>query len=135
MPSFSKKSAKKLSTCDPRIQRVLNEVIKYWDCTILEGTRDKGTQDEYFRTGRSKVKYPNSKHNSVPSKAIEVAPYHSGAPHIRWNDPRDFYHFAGFVIGIATAMGIKLRHGGDWDRDRDINDQTFMDLPHFEIKE
>tara|TARA_R110000868_G_C10973188_1_gene771519 strand:- start:57304 stop:57711 length:408 start_codon:yes stop_codon:yes gene_type:complete len=133
MPSFSKKSAKKLSQCDDRLQRVFNEVIKHRDCTILEGSRDKGTQDEYFRTGKSKVKYPNSKHNTLPSQAIDVAPYFPTAPHIRWDDIQSFAYFAGFVIGIAASMGITLRHGADWDQDGDTKDQSFMDWPHFEL--
>ena len=135
MPTFSKASRDKLSTCDIRIQKVMNVVIKDWDCTMLEGTRDKETQNEYFRTGKSKTEWPNSKHNTLPSKAFDVAPYHKTKPHFRWNNARDFYYFAGFVLGIAASMGIKLRHGGDWDKDRDIDDQDFYDLVHFEIVE
>lgn len=135
MPRFSRKSLKKLSQCDDRLQRVFNEVIKHRDCTILEGNRDKGTQDEYFRTGKSKVKYPNSKHNSLPSQAVDVAPYFPNSPHIRWSDIESFAYFSGFVIGIAASMGIKLRHGADWDQDGDTTDQSFMDWPHFEIVE
>ena len=130
MPSFSRRSKDKLETCDSRLQDIMQEVIKHYDCTILEGHRDEATQDEYFRTGRSKVEYPNSKHNSYPSKAIDVVPYP-----IDWNDKERFYHFGGFVKGIAAQMGIKLRWGGDWNSNNDFKDQTFHDLPHFEILE
>jgi len=129
MPSFSQRSQDRLNTCDPRIVEVLEEVIKHWDCTILQGERTKEEQDEFFRTGRSKVQWPNSKHNSSPSKAVDVAPYP-----IDWNDTRRFDYFAGFVKGIAVSKGITLRWGGDWDSDTDVKDQTFNDLPHFEIK-
>ena len=130
MPSFSKRSQDRLNTCDTRLVEVLEEVIKHWDCTILQGERTKEEQDEFFRTGRSKVQWPNSKHNSSPSKAVDVAPYP-----IDWNDTRRFDYFAGFVKGIALSKGIMLRWGGDWDSDNDQSDQTFNDLPHFEIKE
>ena len=30
-------------------------------------------------------------------------------------------------------MNIKIRWGGDWDSDNIMKDQTFNDLPHFEI--
>ena len=133
MPSFGRSSKARLDTCDPRLQKVFNEVIKHWDCTVIQGHRSQEEQDEYYRTGKSKVKFPNSKHNSNPSKAVDVAPYHSSKPHIRWNSKEDFYHFAGFVLGIATSMGIKLRYGGDWNSNRDVDDQQFLDLPHFEI--
>ena len=53
---------------------------------------------------------------------------------IDWNDKERFYFFAGYVKGIASQMGIELRWGGDWDSDNQLHDQTFMDLPHFELR-
>ena len=69
-----------------------------------------------------------SHHNSDPSRAVDVAPYP-----IDWNDTERFGRFAGFVLGMAAAMGIPLRWGGDWDRDNDTHDQKFNDLVHFEL--
>jgi peptidoglycan L-alanyl-D-glutamate endopeptidase CwlK len=128
MPSFSSRSKKRLEQCHPDIQKVFNEVIKHVDCTVLEGHRDQETQDEYYRQGRSKLRFPNSKHNHSPSMAIDCAPYP-----IDWNDRDRFYYFGGMVLGIASSMGIKMRWGGDWDMDNTFKDQTFHDLPHFEL--
>lgn len=133
MAAFSSKSKAKLDTCDKKLQKVFNEVIKHWDCTILEGHRDQKTQDMYYEQGKSKLKWPSGKHNSIPSKAVDVAPYFKNAPNIRWNDVDSFRYFAGFVMGIAASMNIKLRWGGDWDGDKDNKDQSFHDLPHFEL--
>ena len=52
---------------------------------------------------------------------------------IDWEDAKRFYLFAGFVLGIARQLGIKLRWGGDWDGDFTWRDQKFHDLVHFEI--
>jgi peptidoglycan L-alanyl-D-glutamate endopeptidase CwlK len=128
MPHFSSKSKAQLMTCDHRLQKVFNEVIKHWDCTITEGQRGQEAQDEYYRTQKSKVQYPKSKHNGSPSKAVDALPYP-----IDWEDSERFYAFGGFVVGIAISMGIKIRWGGDWDSDHILTDQTFMDLPHFEL--
>ena len=128
MPSFSNKSKSKLDTCDERLQRVLNEVIKTFDCTVLEGHRTESRQNEMLRTGKSKLAYPHSKHNLLPSNAVDVAPYP-----IDWNDRERFTYFAGYVKGIAESMNIKLRWGGDWDSDWKVKDNNFDDLPHFEI--
>jgi len=128
MPHFSEKSRAKLETCDQRIQDVMNEVIKHWDCTILEGFRDEETQNEFFRTGRSKLQFPHGKHNQTPSRAVDVVP----CP-IDWNDWNRFYAFAGYVMATADQMGIKLRSGLDWDSDKDFKDQNFNDAPHFEL--
>lgn len=133
MPSFGKTSQARLNTCDPKLQDLFLEVVKYYDCIVLCGTRGEAEQNEAYRTGTSKLRYPESKHNSLPSKAIDVAPYFPTAPHIRWNDKDSFYHFAGFVRGIAALKGIKIRWGGDWDNDYELKDQTFFDLPHFEL--
>lgn len=49
-------------------------------------------------------------------------------------DVARWYYFGGFVQGVAAERDIDIRWGGDWDSDRQINDQTFDDLPHFEIR-
>lgn len=126
---FSKSSMKQLGSCHPQLQWFFDEVIKHYDCTIIEGHRGEERQNELYRTGQSKVEYPNSKHNSHPSMAVDVAPYP-----IDWNDTKRFYHFAGFVLGLAAEFGVDIRWGGDWDSDNDLNDQTFMDLVHFELR-
>ncbi len=130
MPNFGKKSNERLATCDPRLRDLFNQVVKHYDCSIIQGHRDMETQNKYFSEGKSKVVYPNSKHNSLPSRAVDVAPYP-----IVWNDTERFYHFAGYVTAMADVKGLKIRWGGDWDMDFDFNDQTFDDLVHFEIIE
>jgi hypothetical protein len=128
MPKFSTASIEKLNTCHPDLIRLFTEVVKHYDCTILCGQRGQAEQDEAFRTGKSQLVWPNSKHNQRPSLAVDVAPYP-----IDWKDRERFYHFAGFVKAMAITMGIKIRHGGDWDGDNDLKDQNFFDLPHFEL--
>lgn len=128
MPRFSRSSKEALGTCDERLQRVFNEVIKHWDCTVMEGHRGKEAQNRAFRNGASKLNWPDGNHNDYPSRAVDVAPYP-----IDWKNLKRFYAFAGFVLGVASQMGIKLRFGGDWDGDRDLDDQTFNDLVHFEL--
>ncbi len=128
MPSFGKSSQDKLATCDPRLQKVFNEVIKYFDCTVIEGHRGEEAQNKAFAEGKSKLKYPQSKHNKTPSLAADVLPYP-----IDWNDTNRMRYFAGFVVGIAATMGIKLRWGGDWNQNTELKDNSFNDLPHFEL--
>ena len=130
MPKFGKKSIERLSTCDQRLQKVFNEVIKYVDCSVLEGHRDERTQDKYCEEGKTKVRYPMGRHNSKPSRAVDVVPYP-----IDWNDRERFHLFSGFVLGLARGMGITLRWGGDWNMNFEVDDNKFDDFPHFEIRE
>jgi hypothetical protein len=104
------------------------KVVQHHDCTILEGHRGEDAQNEAHRAGRSTLRWPLSKHNKMPALAVDVAPYP-----IDWENMDRFRVFGGFVLGVATVMGIRLRWGGDWDRDWDYTDQRFHDLPHFEI--
>lgn len=129
MPKFSEKSLTKLATCDERLQSVFNEVVKYFDCTVLEGHRGEEAQNRAYAEGKSKLRWPNGNHNSVPSKAVDVIPYP-----VDWSDRERMTLFAGFVLGTARQMGIKLRWGGDWDNNTQVKDNSFDDLVHFQVE-
>jgi peptidoglycan L-alanyl-D-glutamate endopeptidase CwlK len=130
MPSFSKRSCERLATCDPRLQLVFNTAIEHFDCSILEGHRSETRQKEMFETGRSQVQFPESKHNSLPSLAVDVMPYP-----IDFEDRERMHLFAGFVLATARNLGVRLRWGGDWDSDTEVADNRFDDLVHFELAE
>ena len=129
MPKFGRKSRESLSTCESNLQKVFNEVIKHVDCSVLEGHREKDRQNKLFEEGKTKVKYPNGRHNRQPSSAVDVTPYP-----VDWKDRERQTLFAGFVIGVASQMDINLRWGGDWDQDFQVVDNRFDDFPHFELK-
>jgi peptidoglycan L-alanyl-D-glutamate endopeptidase CwlK len=129
MPKFSVRSEIKLSGCHQDLVELFKEVVKNYDCTIIEGHRTLNRQRELYEEGKSKVL--KGKHNSMPSLAVDVAPYVGGE--ISW-DSSQCYHFAGYVQATADRMGIKIRWGGDWDGDRNVKDQTFLDLVHFELR-
>lgn len=135
MNKFSKRSKNRLHECDPRIQYIMYEVIKYIDCTILTGHRDEYEQTIRYYNNQSRVKYPNSKHNSKPSMAIDVAPYPipQAWGEDDWRDKVKFYELKAIIMLIAAQKGIELRWGGDWDSDGDYKDQSFNDLVHFEV--
>ena len=91
--------------------------------------KKKERQNKFFREGKSKVKFPNGRHNASPSNAVDITPYP-----VDWDDRERQTLFAGFVLGIAQGMGIKLRWGGDWDMDFEVQDNRFDDFPHFELR-
>ena len=134
MPKFGKRSRENLSTCHPDLQTLFNEVVKHYDCSVLCGHRGEEDQNKAYYEGRSKLKFPQSKHNKQPSVAVDVVPWFINKPNIRWNDKSKFYEFAGFVQGVASQLDIGIRWGGNWDSDDELQDQTFFDLPHFELK-
>lgn len=125
---FSTASLSKLRTCHPDIQKIMNEVIKKIDFTVIEGARSKQTQDEYYAKGTSKVKYPNSYHNtkktliiekhqpeksSECSLAIDIAPYP-----INWENMDRFVELSRYVKEAAEKHNIPLDWGYDlWEWD------------------
>lgn len=125
---FSASSQSKLATCHPDLQKLFNEVIKHYDCTIVCGYRSEEEQEEARRKGNSKLSYPDSKHNQTPSLAADVVPYP-----IDWQDTKRFFHFAGFVLGVAKSLNIDIRWGGDFSSDLNFKNDSFVDMPHFEL--
>lgn len=128
MYKFGKRSREALESAHPTWTKIMNEVIKHVDCSVLEGHRSQLRQNELCREGRSQLRWPNSKHNSMPSIAIDVVPYP-----IDWKDHDRLRGFAFFVKGVAASMGHKVRLGADWDGDFTCKDQRFHDLPHMEL--
>ena len=131
MFSYSNSSAQKLATCDQRLQDIMNEAIKHVDIGITCGYRDKAGQDEAFNNKKSKLQFPNSKHNVIPSKAVDFVPFVDLT--IVWNDKELIGNIAFFIKGIAAAKGINVRLGYDWNGNFKASDETFMDAFHIEL--
>jgi len=125
MPKFSKRSNERLKGVNPKLQMLAEAVVKdFHDCTVIYGKRTLEEQKRLFEAGLSRTM--NSKH--LTGDAIDLAPYP-----IDWNNTKRFYYFAGMVLAVAKVLNINVRWGGDWDMDNDLDDQTFMDLVHFEL--
>lgn len=128
MARFGKRSKERLATCDERLIKLFNEVVKTFDCTVTQGNRSVAEQEKLYKEGKTKVKF--SKHNYIPSLAVDITPYP-----VDYENTDRHYYFGGYVLGVAEKLGIKVRWGGDWDSDRETKDQTFNDLVHFEVSE
>ena len=131
--ALSKNSKDKLSLADESLQEVVSLAIKWGiiDFAVTESYRDKLTQNRYFNEGKSKIPWPNGKHNSVPSQAVDLVPVVNGK--ISW-DSRHCLVLAGVILSAGEALGVTIRWGGNWDMDGEpVTDQDFQDLVHFEI--
>lgn len=138
MPKFSQSSFSRLSTCHIELQTLFYEVIRTYDCSVLQGFRNEADQHAAFLSGASKLDWPNGKHNANPSMAVDVVPYPINLSNDKMN-LCNIYYFCGFVLGIAQRlkdegkMTYSVRWGGDWNGDHHIGEQNFNDLPHFEL--
>ena len=157
MPNYSRISNSRLNSSESDLIVLFTEVIKSFDNTIIFGYRDKVEQFSLFMKGRTLignewvitdrrkvVTYKDgydkmSTHNYLPSRAIDAVPYYKDKPHIRWNETHTICYFAGHVM--ATALKLKeqgkithdIRWLGDGNMNKIVEDETFMDLYHYEI--
>jgi peptidoglycan L-alanyl-D-glutamate endopeptidase CwlK len=128
---FSKRSQDNLNSVKPELIKLFTEVLALgiFDISITEGLRSQERQQELLDANLSKTL--NSKH--LTGDAVDVAIYKNGR--IDYKDTLAYYVLAGVVYTIAKQQGIRIRWGGNWDRDSDFNDNTFNDLVHFELEE
>lgn len=139
MPLLSATSRQRLLTCDSRLRDVLLSAIQVVDFTVMVGHRNKEDQDRAVAEGKSQKPWPTGNHNSMPSRAVDIAPvyYDSSKMQIDWKDLIAFGRIMGVVQCIAHQKNIRLRFGLDWDGDfRSVDrdpDESFLDAPHIEL--
>jgi len=119
MPNFSRRSLLILETCDVRLQSICHQAIEIMDFSVIDGARDKEEQNVLFDQGLSLVKYPHSKHNRTPSKAVDLAPYP-----IDWRDIERFRILGQIITLDSTFQQARIIWGGWW---------TWKDWGHFEL--
>jgi len=125
---FTPFSKENLEECDVRLQMLFTKVLQIHDISILCGHREETAQNQMYKEGLTRARWPKSAHNKKPSLAVDVAPIP-----VNWKDREKFIYLAGIVMGLAETMGLNIRWGGDWDGDGNFKDQSFNDLAHFEL--
>ena len=137
MPRFGSRSKSRLKGVNAKLVNVLNEAIKIYDFTIIEGLRTKRRQKDLYDKGKTKVMH--SKH--MDGLAVDLAPYP-----VNFEDTKRFFYLAGIIKVIAMKLGANIRWGGDWNKDQVFTSrgltnkkgtdskQNFNDYVHFEIK-
>lgn len=138
--SWGAKSKEQYNTAHRDLQLIADTVLAIHDCSFMQGHRDEKTQNTYFQNKTSSVKWPNSKHNSLPSMAMDLAPY------IKGENPYDMERvlfFAGIVIAVADMLykqgkiTHKLKWGGSWSTEANatfaFDRNGFYDGIHFEL--
>ena len=139
MPEYSEISQERLSSCHPDLQKIFQQVIKFVDCSIFCGHRGETAQNQAYAENLSTLQYPFSKHNSNPSMAVDAGPYFPELKNTDWDDKVAYGVFAGHVKQVAMQLleagdiTHAIRWGGDWDGNGRSSDETFIDLPHFEL--
>lgn len=143
MNKYGLASEGNLASVHPRLAMVFRSVLKFFDHSILGGIRSVEQQRKNVAAGLSQTM--NSMHLPQAdglSHAVDAAPFPQ-----HWDDELNtkkhrvytpweaqLFYFAGFVVGHAAALGVKIRYGGDFNRNNSVMDSNFEDLDHFEYE-
>ncbi len=134
MRKWGTRSLEVYNELDPRLQHYLDRVLaEVADVSLTCGHRPQAEQNAayYAIPQRSKVMWPNGRHNSLPSLAVDFRPWPMpNRPEKLW---ASLAYVAGRIIQMAAEDGVVIRWGGDWDGDGDLTDQNWDDLFHLEI--
>jgi peptidoglycan L-alanyl-D-glutamate endopeptidase CwlK len=120
MAKLNQRSLDNLAECHKDLQRVAHEAIKVFHFQVICGHRGKREQDEAYATGKSKVRFPNSKHNKRPSHAFDATP----VP-LDWSNKKSFDAMGRAFKAAAQRVGVSIKWGGDF--------KNFYDGPHIEL--
>lgn len=120
-------SKRKLATVDNDLANVIEQVSKWFNISVISGQRGMSEQNRLVEQGFSTLKFPSSKHNTLPlSRAVDIAPYNSDIKGIDWNDIEAFEEMLFLVKVIASIYDVELEYGADWT--------TLKDYPHIQLK-
>lgn len=131
MPKFGKKSLEQRELLCRDLKKLVDEVIKYYDFSIICTHRDRTEQEDAFKKGNSKAHFGQSAHNYNPSFAVDVYPYpvprieKKGVIVINDNSP-EWDKMVCTFKNAARKMGLEITCGADY--------KSLVDKPHIEIK-
>lgn len=132
MRKWGTKSQRIYGELHPDLQLICTYILhEVADISLVYGHRGRTDQNLMFENGFSKLRFPDSKHNKKPSRAVDLQPY--PLPEYEPKVWAALGYIAGRAKGFALSRGIQIRWGGDWDSDGDLTDQTFDDLFHIEL--
>lgn len=132
MRTWSRKSQAVRNSLCCELVLLVDDLLYYMDVSLTTGHRNKQDQNDLYPVF-TKVRWPNGKHNRLPSKAVDMQPY--PYPKSENSLRAALGYMAGLSTLIAERHGFKIRWGGDWNRNGDVTDQEFNDLFHIEVYE
>lgn len=129
--AFGERSQRRLDTIDGMLKAVIEKALSYqvMDFTILQGNRPIEEQQRLYAKGRTTeggiVTYVDginnkSKHNYLPSLAVDIAPY----PSLFESSDEQWGMLAGLVQAAANELKVNIIWGGNFNK--------LKDKPHFE---
>ena len=123
-------ASRKLTDLCPELQAIVPKFVEACaelgiDVLIHCTWRGEAEQNKVFAEGKSKLKYPKSKHNAIDengkpaARAFDAVPYKGRT--CQWSDVSSYEKMG------EVAEDLGLEWGGRWGK--------FRDRPHFQLRE
>ena len=111
-------------SCNNKLELVHAELVAWFKDVKLDfpnahvawGFRGKEDQEKAFQEGRTRLHYPNSKHNLIPSQAVDI--FQIDEQGLAVFDPI-------FYTKVAEQLPLFIEWAGKWTK--------FKELDHYEI--
>ena len=129
MARFDARSERNLAKLHPQLQKVMVDACKTYNFIISDSSRNEIDQNKAYRMGFSRVKFGQSAHNWSPSLAADCYPSPFNANESR-SKMIELYQV---IKQSAKNVGVSIRQGADFDRDGNLKNDQWVDLPHVEL--
>jgi len=127
--SLTNVSRQRMTELDSRLVLLLSDLDAIgFPYQVAVAHRGEEAQNKAHAEGKSDKEWPDSNHNTIPATAVDLVP-----DPLDYKDRERFVWMAGLMMGFAFKRGIKLRWGGDFNRNWKIRDEKLQDLTHFEL--
>ncbi len=118
MISYGPRSQGNIGQLHPDLARLLwayaNEVGVQFDITVTDSFRNEAEQNQAFAEGKSKKRWPDSAHNTKPSRAFDFCC--AGVPKEAIYLAEPMLMRQGILRNLADKLGIKLKPLILWDK-------------------
>ena len=106
MNVFGIASQAALGTAHSDLKIIANRVLSIKDHSILKGHRPQDEQNAAYwgKPQRSKLEWPDGKHNALPSRAIDVQTY--PLPETDEELREEQLYLLGLYVGIASGIAV-----------------------------
>lgn len=152
MASFSKASRANMEGLHPFLITLLHYAIGEMDFSVRSGVRTEAEQAALYAQGRTTPGRVVTNADGTDKRSAHQIDERTGYGHAvdlypyPWNGEESkkqlwrFVALAHYLKGLwqvicsEADLRAELVWGGDWDSDFDFEDQSFDDLPHFELR-
>lgn len=121
---------------------------------IIQTKRPEEKHNDYLRRGLTKVPYSDTGHNPDAHGdgyvwAVDMAVFDTRLPldqavqwggdlkrnpQMAWRQRLRFAVLHGLMLSQADYRGAKIRWGGDFNRDGDFTNDSWLDMAHWELE-